>query len=300
MGVFGAGGRVTIRPGARVPTNTGLLSVADLVPPDEQLGERWLNGITYLAERCDSGFGAAYLQCALDAQARALEDDKPVARSADPFAVWAGDICSSFGWTEHDFVQRAQRWLALTEERSVEAEFWDGAQAKAGNSAFAGSYDQTQYLTDDTTDTVLNSGTAIDAVGAIALLTQYLADTAGVGRGLIHLTPKSAVYAAAAGAIRRESGQWLDVVGNRVVIGQGYSGNGPGGSTPSGGHWAYATGTVRYWRDEPLVLPGSYAQAIDKTTNTIRFWASRNYLVDYDRCAHGAVLLKHTPLDLEA
>jgi hypothetical protein len=301
MGVNGANSALTVGPPRRVPYTVGLLNVADLQAPDPAIEDRWHMGVQYLRERCDSGHGAAYLQCSTGSQIRDLDTGADTAIvAADPFYVWAGDRCSSLGWEEHDYIPRAQRLLSITEGPDVEREFWSGAQAQAGEAAFNGTYDDHQWLTAHASASV-NGTTGVDSVTALSMLAEALADTVGVGRGMIHVTARSAPYLMASGAIRRDGAQWVDVMGNVIVIGSGYPGTGPADDDPgTTARWIWATGTVRYWRAADVdILPGSYAQALDRATNRIAFWAGRSYLVDWDRCATFAVKHLLKPPDVE-
>lgn len=256
--------------------------------------ERWLNGITYEPEKCGGG-GAQYLGAALGSAWSGVTKTVAANSSAvvtDPFLVYAGDKCSTMGWEARDYIGRATRLLQACEPSLVEHEFWTGTASKAA--VVAGiDYSDTQYLAQSTTCTTLNSGTALDTSKALGLLYEALAGCACGGRSMLHVPPIlfPHVSANAFMGIRRDGARLVDFRDNVIVPGTGYANTGPDGTAPSAGHaWLYATGMVRIWRGEPTILPGSYAEALDRTANTVTFLAERPYLVDWDRCCHFAVL----------
>lgn len=104
-----------------------------------------------------------------------------------------------------------------------------------------------------------------------------------VGNGIIHATPALAALWAGDYLIGVERGQ-MRTLGNGtlVAVGSGYIGTAPDAyQAPlgAGQEWAYATGFIDYHSDDLTILPGQYAQALDRSDNQVTFYAERDYLL---------------------
>ena len=84
--------------------------------------------------------------------------------------------------------------------------------------------------------------------------------------------------------------------GTPIVVGTGYAGSHPvGSSVPTAKQaWAYATGPVDVRRGDVIVNPPEIKQALDRTTNEITYRVERDYLVDWDTVLQAAVLVDRT------
>lgn len=269
-----------------------LLTSVDKVAPDPDVADYWLNGVRYLPEKCQ-GSGAIYAQCAPGGPSKTVNvNGVPV--ESDPFIVFAGDTCSTFGFPEHDYVGRATRTLAQWEAYEVEKEFWTGAQAKAGNVAHPGSYAADQWLA-SASATLIAGGGALPPVEAMSAIHTTLADCTGGAPFVIHAPRALLAYWENAFLVHREGTRYVDGLGNTVVFGAGYPGTSPAGGTPAANStWVYVTSPVRYWATDTDILPDNYSAAIDRTNNVVTFLAERYFLVDYDRCCHFAGLVSLT------
>ena len=137
------------------------------------------------------------------------------------------------------------------------------------------------YITDGNLD-ILNSGAATNYLEGLALLEDAIAT---VGSGMIHVTPALAVYLASMFLIAPVRGMMQTTLGTPVAVGAGYVAaypdNAPG-TPPDGQEWAYATAAVQYRRDADVtIMPGNYAQAIDRSQNEVVFIAERSYLLSW-------------------
>lgn len=269
--------------------------------PMDPVDDRWLNGITYRREPCGvastTPVGCITSTHGEESPAENSNADRSQI-STDPFLVWTDEKCSTFGFGENEYVDRAKRLLAASEAYAVEKEFWTGTQAKVGIAAGV-DYPTNQWLAQQVTSTPLNGGTAVSPGRALGLLQQALGDCAGGSPGLIHTAPPVANAWLTSMAITPVLGEparrLIDIRDNRIVPGFGYSSNtGPDGSTPAADHyWAYATSMVYIRRSPVVVTPDRYDQAVNKTTNDIEFRAQRYYSVDWDRCCHFAILINN-------
>lgn len=317
MAQLGAG------PGRRMPTTAkprqvpyiSLLTSVDIEPnvsldaATDPRGDRWLNGIKYRRE--PFGPGAVLLQAydktshAEDVDTALTPDPEGTEVLDDAFTVYAEEKRTTLGFTINDYIGRAQRHLALTEGYQVEKELWSGAIRQAANAAGAG-LAQDQWLAQTVTATLLNGGTALPFGRAYNTLVQAMADASGGEVGMIHgqsgilpvidtLMIGSPVPAPGTNGQGRPVSRVLDERGNVIVPGFGYANTSPAGvAAPVGQFWLYGTSIMRIWRDDVVVVPDTYAQAVDRVVNNIDFRAQRTYLVDWDRSMHFAILADAT------
>jgi hypothetical protein len=188
-----------------------------------------------------------------------------------PPLILTGARCSSFGWSEYDFVGRAQRWADCALPEAIEREFCDGALTKAkgyGN----------DYLSNPATVTDLTPGAVPSIVRGLNMMQSALANCGFGGQGMIHVTASTTPSLL---NVRRIGNLLLDTSDNFIVPGVGYTGKGPGGTTPPAGvAYIYATDlvTVRY-EEEATVIPETFAEALDRgqasQPNNIEFRAMR-------------------------
>lgn len=145
------------------------------------------------------------------------------------------------------------------------------------------------HLTDGNLDQ-LDGGAAVSAKHGLEDLEDAIGATSR--GGLIHATPAtvtawesygSLLYIDRAGYLRTQA------AGTLVVVGDGYLGAYPdGGSAPGTRQaWAFATGMVRYLSDPvrglpPRLVAPTYAESLDRGSNTVTYRAERDYVVMFD------------------
>lgn len=197
---------------------------------------------------------------------------------AEPFAVAASSECGRLGTSDAETEARVRRRLQLKEQWAVERAFWGGNAEVPG------------YLQSNTVDT-LDAVPTGGVTAAISVLEQALADNYGLP-GLIHVRPRLAAYLGNAGQLRWDGQTARTQRGNVVVIGDGYSGEGPGGEDPEADgstEWIYATGRVLVWREgEPFVPP--VRTLFNRTNNQQRALAMRAYALGVE-CYMAAALV---------
>lgn len=200
-----------------------------------------------------------------------------------PFGVWAGDECGTWGFDARDFRGRAERQLRSCEGAQIEAEFWTGALARDKvNDDPDSTFSVNRYLASEDSD-VITSG-ADTPTNVLALLEQALGDCNCGQQGMIHATRGVASLWHQGGALRREGNLLLTVNDTIVVPGAGYPGSGPYGPAADGHVWAYATGMVEVRRGPIVVTPDSFEKARNRADNDLEFYAARPAAATWDGC----------------
>ena len=272
----------------------GLWDTIQTPAPD---GVHWQNGVTWI-ERCPTG-DTTYDECLSvtgtgappEPPAKAANVDQ-TSRGATPFTVYAEFDCSPVGLGDAQSI--AQDALARVEQLQVEEAFWTGA---AGGqtvvfphlAANAEVLDGEIVLQQVATPTV----TGADVAHALGVLEQELADCYA-GQGLIHI-PRSALATLAAWNLVEDRNSGLFTPGgNRIVVGGGYAGTGPDGSAPTDGTtWIYATGAVWGYRSD--VYFSQVRDSLNRSANTLRMLAERNYLIGFECCLLAAHITLGVP-----
>jgi len=208
-----------------------------------------------------------------------------------PFFIEVEEIRSTIGFLGLDRIARIKRQLDGVTQRALEVELWDGAIRK-------GETHDNKALTASTA-TVLNSGTALSAKRALALLEHSIGQASDGGeQGVIHMTrDTAAILSSNSNMLFHDKGtEHLQTMGGTpVVLGSGYSGTGPdgdGGATASATNkWMYGTGTVRVFLGDIDVVNDNLAQAYDVSNNQndMRLKAIRPAAVYFDTSIHLAV-----------
>lgn len=252
-------------------------------------GPHWQGGVTW-TERCPAG-DTTYDECisvtgtgeATPAPPAKTPNVEQAYRAATPFTVIAEFHCTPIGLGDAQSVARDA--LTRVEQHQVETAFWTGAAA--GQQVVFPHLAADSELVDG--DVVLQPVaspvvTGADVAHALGLLEQELADCYK-GQGLIHV-PRSALPTLAAWKLARldeASGQLVTTSGNLIVAGGGYTGSGPDGAAPAAGtSWMYATGAAFGYRSE--VSFTQVPDSLDRSSNTLRMQAERNYLIGFECC----------------
>jgi hypothetical protein len=227
----------------------------------------------------------------------------------DPYIVEVPYGCSSFGWEATDYERRALDQLELGKSKAIEYEFWTGAKNPMNQSLVRG--------TPNDDDHILNPGGAAAPVPvspgvALILFAQALSNCASGLRGVIHATPAlmerwlnlTAVNTSSKDGGCLALGDLADLIagecvtttparGDLIVGGTGYPGTGPLGQPPPGPNevWAYATGMVNLRIGEPMLIPPTLDEALNRQTNDIEFRGEVTAAATHDGCCSFAVLV---------
>lgn len=260
----------------------------------------WQQGITWI-ERCPDG-GTTYDEC-LSVTGTGAPPEPPAKadnvdqtfRGATPFTVVAEFDCSPVGLGDAATV--AADALARVEAQQVEAAFWTGT---AGGQTLVFPHLAANAEVLDAQDIVLQivaspAVTGADVVQALGELEADLA-TCYAGQGIIHVPRVALPTLAAWNLVEERDGRLYTTAGNLVVVGGGYTGSGPDGSTPAAGTtWIYATGAVFGYRGDVQVT--SPRDSIDRSANTMRMIAERTYVLGLECCLLAAHIVLGVPTE---
>lgn len=260
-------------------------------------GVHWQNGVTWV-ERCPTG-DTTYDECLAvtgtgappEPAAKTANVDQ-TSRGATPYTVYAEFDCSPVGLGDAQSIARDA--LARVEQLQVEEAFWTGT---AGGQAVvfphlaanAEVLDGEVVLQSVATPTV----TGADVAHALGVLEQELAECYA-GQGLIHVPRAALATLAAWNLVEQRDGGLFTPGGNRIVAGSGYTGTGPDGSAPADGTtWVYATGAMWGYRSD--VYFSQVRDSLNRSSNTLRMLAERNYLIGYECCLLAAHITLGVP-----
>jgi hypothetical protein len=271
-----------------VPSAFGLLAV---VKPENAPGEdQWIRGfsqeyettVEYLTNWDDTDTTSGVL--VNGATVNYYDEIKP-------FFIEVDETRSTLGFLGIDRIERIKKQLEGMTQKAMEAELWDGAVRK-------GETHENKALSSSTA-TVLNSGTAVTARRALAILEHQIALASQAGeQGVIHMTRDvAALLSSSSNMLFHNKGpDHLQTFGGTpVIVGSGYSGTGPDGATGASAtdanKWIYATGTVRTYVGDVDVVNDNLAQAYDVSgnANDMRIKAIRPAAVYFDTSIHLAV-----------
>lgn len=208
-----------------------------------------------------------------------------------PWFIEAEEYRSTLGFLALDRIDRLKRQLEGVTQHAMELELWDGAVRKGeshGNKALS-----------DASATILNGGTALSPRRALALLEHSIGQASDGGeQGFIHCTRDvAALFSSNSNMIfhETEKDHLQTMGGTPIIVGSGYTGNGPDGATgataSATNKWIYATGTVRTYVGKIDIVNDNLAQAYDVSgnANDMRLKAIRPAAVYFDTSIHLAV-----------
>ena len=273
-----------------VPSPVGLFSVARVMTHTaREYDERWIRGFAY---EFDS-FATVRLLTVNDDTVTNGELSDPANtpennyRDYFPFFIEVEDKRSTFGLPGEDRFALAIRQLEAASQKAVERELWDGLAAQAATNG-------NSHLTDASSVTEVLNG-AHNASEALYLLEGALADSPVGANGVIHMTRDVASLLGSRLVYSQDSsnpdkGLVMTRLGTPVVIGSGYSGNGPindGAATASlTNKWMFATGPVDVHLGKPEVVNDSLAQGANVSINDMLIKAVRPAAVYFDPSVH--------------
>lgn len=241
--------------------------------------ERWEDGVKWQPEQCAGG-GRATIDCGSGPASEAAST--PAEASAEPFVVFAGETCSSFGYLARDWNGRARRQLIATRSAQMAEELWTGSLNLAGLA-----------LVDATSDILTTAPTTARA--ALGLLEAGLAHYLQGRQGMIHVTPQLLVELVAETVAKPAGNVYTSPMGHLIVADAGYPGTGPtDAAVDFASQWAYGTAIVGLYLGPVVFNPGTLdasrvlAQAMDRATNDITVVAEQTVLLAVDSCAHVA------------
>lgn len=268
------------------------------IPTDETNG-RWPDGISFQPE----SYGNVFVSDICDGNSSDIGSIEvpPGLANWMPYLLRAEDQCSTFGFSAHDFLNRAKRRLDVGSAKGLEHELWAGTLAQAqgypnhflaASSAVSGAWG---FVNLNTSGSYLETGVTPTIRRAFEVLEQYLADCGLGGRGVIHCRPEALPYLNT--TVRREGNYLLTARDTIVVAGSGYPNTGPNGAVPPiGSTWLFATGMtevrlgpIQTFPNEEEDGPNWLIKATDRSTNLVTVRAERAGVAYWDNVCHAGV-----------
>ncbi len=199
-------------------------------------------------------------------------DPNTAERPVLPFITYASLECGPLGYGAEYLTRKTIRRLVANEQEIVEQALW------------AGGFGNAPALEDAAT---ADLGAAADIVEGISILEEWASENYGYVP-VIHAESRVAAYAAEAHQVDRRAPRLYTPLGSIWSFGGGYPGTGPAGEVPVAGNtWLFITGQVYLWRNAEIFVP-PVLEVMNRTTNTMRVLAEREWAVSYD-CVAAAV-----------
>lgn len=204
-----------------------------------------------------------------------------------PFFIELTEVRSGLSFNAIDRIARLSRQIEGMSQKSIETELWDGAVRK-------GESHDNKALS-DASAALVNSGAALSASLALAELERSIAAVSDAGEaGVIHMT-RDVASLLNTRLEKSEDGTLVTRTGTPVIVGSGYSGNGPtgvsGAAASAINKWIYGTGAVKVYLGDVDVVNDNLAQAYDVSgnQNDMRIKAIRPAAAYFDTSIHLAV-----------
>lgn len=273
-----------------VPSPVGLFSVARVMTHTaREYDERWVRGFAY---EFDSQATVRILTVNDDVVSNgelSAPSNIPDNNYRDyyPFFIEVEDLRSTFGLPGEDRFADVIKQLEAASQKAVERELWDGLAARAATNG-------NSYLTKASSVTEVLNG-AHNASEALYLLEGAIANSPVGANGVIHMTRDVASLLGSRLVYSQDSsnpdrGLVMTRLGTPVVIGSGYSGNGPVGDAAAAASltnkWMFATGPVDVHLGKPEVVNDTLAQGANVSINDMLIKAFRPAAVYFDPSVH--------------
>jgi hypothetical protein len=280
------GPEAVVDPPRRERGRGGLLDTFTPIRPDDPL---WKVGFTFRPLGA-CGEASTYPPCEDATRAPSRSDvENPI---FIPVEVEGAYTCSTFGFLEAEYRAHAVAILDDGTSDRLEAELFSGTVAIAAGLP-------TPWLTSPNVTLPYDSD-AIPLPYALARLQRRLRDCLNGGRGVIHArSDVVSLWTMSGGVFQNGDGQLVDLFGNYIIAGSGYTGASPyeevdGEIVPDSSvvdeteatSWVYATGLIDVYLGDEDVRPNTLAQATDRATNDVAFYASRQAAAAFDPCCH--------------
>jgi hypothetical protein len=272
----------------------GLLTsagVTEVTPP----GPQWKMGVVW--EPLCPDVAGTYDPCTavVPSGDGVTEAPAPVAKAptfvhetqgATAFTAYAEIQCSAPGsWDQ--LPDWARLGLQRAEEQFVENAFWRGVAQSANGSpvtvfphlaANAELVDGGDLL--QPAATVVTAEPQLPAVG-IGMLEQAMRDCYP-GQATLHVPLRLGSVLAEHMNLVTRGGTATTAAGSLVILGSGYPGTAPDGTSTPTVTWVYATGPVFYARDNAVQF--SLRDSLDRSNNTVTVITERTYVVGFSCC----------------
>lgn len=248
------------------PLKFGLKSVAS---PLNIGDDHWITGgvtfETFTCAQADQWFESC------ESMTTKAEPPEPTQLTFQPVTVYADWACGPFGMTPEQRQNASELALNCAEEREIEDYFY------------------TSYLTSGVATALNTDLTPVVMPVGVGMLEDALAD-AQCGEPTIH-APREVGELAAAYHLTYGSGNVLrTALGSPWIFGAGYGNLDPDGvPAPAGVVWLYGTGPMYLAQSGISMTPPTFADALNRSNNEVRWEAQRTSLPLTNSCAVFAV-----------
>jgi hypothetical protein len=260
-----------------IPSPCGILSVADVMKHTaKETDERWVRKVSKEYRSLPSYVRLLTVNDAAVTNGTLTDNQTDTTYlNYVPFNIEVEDLSSTFGLLGQDRFEIVKAQLEAVTSKALEFEFWAGQAALAeatGN----------MYLSKASAATIPVAG-ARKPENALMILEQAIAESPTGQNGVIHMTRDVASILGSRLIYKKgekeNSGRAMTRLGTDVVIGSGYTGNGPIGNANAAASatnkWIYATGPVEVHLGKIEVVNENLAQGADVTINNMRIKAFR-------------------------
>ena len=268
-------------PGPKItPDRYGLLTVVDPITPEDG---HWEGGITWDDDLCTSIHSTVnYCPIPVDGIPPRILDRDFNSCCADPFILYGSYDCPPIGNTASRAFEIAERRLDIREGRELERVFWTGITDEGVEVNPSLTFGNSECGSEPV-DLTSPAG-PVGIVASMAVLESALG-ACSPGSGVIHANYGIASFLTANRLIFQRDDAWFTVTGQRLAIGAGYPGSGPGGSAaPAGTTWIFATGPIVIYRSGVRLTPERFTEAMDAKINSVQVYAERTYAVGWSCC----------------
>lgn len=275
------------------PAPGGILSVANVTKHTaREYDERWIRKLAHEFETLPS-----YVRL-LTVNDEAIAEGELSDNQGDqmyleyvPFFVEVEDLGSTFSLLGEDRMASVKRQLEAVTQKAVEREYWEGLAAQEEAEASVN-----MYLRKTGASTVPSPG-AFAPQNALMIIEQAISESPLGEKGVIHMTRDVASILGSRLVYKKpedgDPGKIMTRLGTKVVVGSGYTGNGPIGdaneAASATNKWMYATSQVEVHLGKVEVVNENLAQGADTTVNNMRIKAFRPAAVYSDPSIHFAM-----------
>lgn len=261
----------------------GLLSVVRETRHTRRLSdERWIRGYNYETNTAPTSIDLISVNDPSISDGNLYTaGDAPHYYEGSPFFIQVTMQESGLAVDQKNWKSDILEQLDIATQKGLEVELWSGPVATNGALT-------TPFLSQEDGADVLTSG-GVNPRKALYLLEQAIATHPLGGRGTIHMT-RDVASALGSRILYKEKKDGEDAravtrLGTDVVIGSGYSGNGPVGATGAAAtetnKWLYATGAVEIELGKGEVVNQNLGQGF-QSNNTVNYKAVRPAAVHFD------------------
>lgn len=275
------------------PAPGGILSVANVMKHTaREYDERWVRQLSHEFETLPSYVRLLTVNDEAVANGTLSDNyDDQTYLEYIPFFIEVEDLSSTFGLPGQDRMRTVVNQLEAVTQKALEREYWEGLAAQEETTASVN-----MYLRKTGASVIPVSG-AFKPENALMIIEQAISQSPVGEKGVIHMTRDVASILGSRLIYKKSEdgkpGRLMTRLGTKVVVGSGYTGNGPIGDSNAAASatnkWIYATSKVEVHLGKVEVVNENLAQGADTSINNMRIKAFRPAAVYSDPSIHFAM-----------